>query len=159
MENKQYSVFLFKKKKRKKPVSNCNMIRWILNITSNSWIVIFSLALFGENPRYCYIEQKLWNFVIPLSLLKIFTWNSEYVFAVQRAIHTIKEDNSKCIFSELCRFFDMQKKLTFCKISIITEDIYLKLRICVFYPKSDPYYQGRQFKILFFFQNYAPFST
>ena len=53
----------------------------------------------------------------------------------------------------------MQKTLTFSNVSVITEDIYLKLAICVHYAKSNLYYQGRQFKIHFFFQNYAPFST
>ena len=67
-----------------------------------------SLAVFGENPRYCYslgifgggivVMRKLWHFVISLLLLKIFTYNLEYVFTIQRAIHTIKGDNSKCIF-------------------------------------------------------------
>ena len=32
------------------------------------------------------------------------------------------------------------KALTFCNISVITEDIYLKLCICVHYLKSNPYY-------------------
>ena len=50
------------------------------------------------------------------------------------------------------------KTLKFCNISVITEDVYVKLGICVHYPKSNPYDQGRQFK-LHFFQNYAPFST
>ena len=49
------------------------------------------------------------------------------------------------------------KTVAFCNISVFSEDIYLKLRICVHYPKSNPYYQGRQFN--FFLQNYAPFST
>ena len=66
----------------------------------------------------------------------------------------------------------MKKTLTFCNISVITEDIFLKLRICLHYPKSNSNYQGRQFKIhfffffffffafffFFFFLNYAPFS-
>ena len=43
------------------------------------------------------------------------------------------------------------QKLRFCYISVICEDIYLKLGICVQYPKSNPYYQGRQFKMQFFF--------
>ena len=43
------------------------------------------------------------------------------------------------------------QKLTFCNISVITEDIYLKLGVCVHCPKSNPYYQGRQFKMDFFF--------
>ena len=49
------------------------------------------------------------------------------------------------------------KTLIFCYISVITEDIYFKLRTCVHYPKSNPYYQGRQFRINFFFKNYAHF--
>ena len=51
------------------------------------------------------------------------------------------------------------QKLAFCKISVITEDIYLKLGLCVHYQRSNPYYQGRQFKMHFFFsQIYALFQ-
>ena len=51
------------------------------------------------------------------------------------------------------------KTLTFCYISVNTKDIYLDPGVCVHYPKSNPYYQGRQFKMhfFFFFQNYASF--
>ena len=45
----------------------------------------------------------------------------------------------------------VMQKQTFCNISVITDDIYLKLGVCVHYPKSNPYYQERQFKMLFFF--------
>ena len=51
------------------------------------------------------------------------------------------------------------KSVTFLNISVITEDIFLKLGVCVHYPKSNPCYQGRQFKMHFFLQNYAPFLT
>ena len=44
----------------------------------------------------------------------------------------------------------VMQKLTFCNTSHITEGIYLPLRICVLYTKSNPYYQGKQFKIQFF---------
>ena len=44
-------------------------------------------------------------------------------------------------------------------MSVITEVIYLKLGVCVLYPQNNPYYQGRQFKMHFSFQNYAPFLT
>ena len=54
-------------------------------------------------------------------------------------------------FSELSSFFDFGLFLTFCNISVIIEDIDLKLGVSVHYLKSNPYYQGRQ--------NYAPFST
>ena len=37
----------------------------------------------------------------------------------------------------------------FCNISVITEDIDLKLGVSVYYPKSNPYSQGRQFKMHF----------
>ena len=40
--------------------------------------------------------------------------------------------------------------LAFCDTSLITEDIYLKFGVCVHYPKSNPYYQEKQFKIHFF---------
>ena len=39
--------------------------------------------------------------------MKILTWNSDYVFNIQSAVHTVKGDNSKCILSELCPFFDL----------------------------------------------------
>ena len=73
---------------------------------------IFSSAVFGENGRYIYclggvsVGQKFWHFLISLLLLKVFTWNSEYVFTIQIAIHTFKRDNSEYIFLELCPFFD-----------------------------------------------------
>ena len=45
------------------------------------------------------------------------------------------------------------KTLTFCNISVITEAIYiyLKLGICTHHPKSNPSSQGRHFKMHFFF--------
>ena len=53
---------------------------------------------------------KIWHFVITPLLLKIFTWNSKYVFTIQRAIHTLKRDNSKCtLFPELYPFRDWEK--------------------------------------------------
>ena len=52
-----------------------------------------------------------------------------------------------------CRRRPHAKTLTFCNISVITEDIYLKLGICK-YSKSNPYYQGRQFN---FFSELCPF--
>ena len=51
------------------------------------------------------------------------------------------------------------QKLTICNISTITEYISLKIGVCVYSLKSNPYYQGRQIKKNFFFQNYVPFST
>ena len=50
----------------------------------------------------------------------------------------------------LCRRRGRAKTLT-CNISIITEDIYSKLKIRVHYPSSNPYYQGREFKMHFLF--------
>ena len=47
--------------------------------------------------------------------------------------------------------------LTFCNISVITEDIDLKLGVYVQYPKSNPYDQGSQFKMHFFFLELCPF--
>ena len=49
------------------------------------------------------------------------------------------------------------KTVSFCNISVITKEIYLKLRPCVHYSKSNPYYQGRQFKMHFY--ELCPFFT
>ena len=63
-------------------------------------------------------------------------------------------------FSELCSFFDLGKTFTFCNISVITKDIYMKLSVCIHYPKRNSCYQGRQFKMHFlFFLNLCPFPT
>ena len=45
--------------------------------------------------------------------------------------------------------FHLRKTLSFCYISVITEDIYLKLGVCVHHPKSNPCYQGTQFNLHF----------
>ena len=126
---------------------------------------IFSSAVFGENLRYCYslgivgggsrsVMQKCWQYLISLLLLKIFTWNSEYVFTFQRAVHTIKGDNLKCIFFfRIMPLFRLKHFWHFAislNISNITEDIDLKLGLYVYYPKRNPYNQGRQFKMHFF---------
>ena len=48
------------------------------------------------------------HFVISMLLLKVLTWNAEYICTIQRAIHTSKGDNSKCIFFlESCPFYDL----------------------------------------------------
>ena len=62
-------------------------------------------------------------------------------------------------FSELWPFLNLEKLRHFV-ISVNTEDFFLNLRVSVHYSKSNAYYQGRQFKMhfFFFFQN-SPFST
>ena len=45
------------------------------------------------------------------------------------------------------------KTVTFCNISVITEDVYLKLGVCVHYPKSNPYYQRDNSEYIFLCQN------
>ena len=47
------------------------------------------------------------------------------------------------------------RKLTFSNISVITEDLYLKLRIVVHYQKGNPYNRGGN--PLFFFTKLCPF--
>ena len=66
-------------------------------------------------------------------------------------------ENPRYCYSH-CIVFGVVQKLTFCNISLITEDTCSKVRVCVRYPQSNPYYQGRQF-IMHFFQNYASLLT
>ena len=66
---------------------------------------IFSSAVFGENPKYCC---SLGIIVVvggqKLTFCNISVITEEYVFTIKRETHTIKGDNSKCIFSDLCPF-------------------------------------------------------
>ena len=75
--------------------------------------------------------------------------NSEYVFTIQRAIHTKGRQFKRC-FIQRSAPFSTKTLLAFCNISVITVDIDLKLRVCVHFPKSNPYYKGRQLKMYFF---------
>ena len=71
---------------------------------------------------------------------------------------------SEAVFGEKLGYFYslgvvvvmVQKLKKLCNISVITEDIYMKLGVPVHYPKSIPYYQGREFK-LFLFSELCPF--
>ena len=72
-------------------------------------IYIFSWAVFRENPRHCYslvviVVQKLQHFVLSLLLQRTLTQNSEYVITIQKAVHTIKGDNSKYFFQNYAPF-------------------------------------------------------
>ena len=61
-----------------------------------------------------------------------------------------------CGFAIALLSLSLQKLLNF-NIFVITEYIYLQLGVCVHFSKSNPYYQGRQFKMhfFFFFQKYS----
>ena len=92
-------------------------------------MLIYSIFQFSDNVFYTYINK-----------LQFLTWLfSEKTWGIAIALASAS--------SLWCN------TVTFCNFSVITEDIYFKLGICVQYPKSNPYYQGRHF----LFQNYAPF--
>ena len=55
------------------------------------------------------------------------------------------------VFFVLCRRRCAKTEI-FYNIFVITEDIDLKLPVCVHYPMSNPYYQWRQFKMHFSFR-------
>ena len=66
--------------------------------------LLFSSAVFGENPRYCY-SLGIVVVVISLLLLKICTCNSGYVFTIQRILS--RETIQNAFVSDLCPFFDL----------------------------------------------------
>ena len=68
-----------------------------------------------------------------------------------------RETIKKFFFSELCLFFNLEKLKHFVIISVIAEDIYLKVRVCVHYPKSNPHDQGKIQNM--FFSELCPFLT
>ena len=131
-----------------------------------SFSIIFSSAVFRENPRDCYslgvvivVVQRLTFCNISFVTEDIYILETLNMCSLSKSSPHYQGRQFKMhIFLELSPFFNLEK-LTFCNISIITEDNYLKLGKCVHYPKSNPYYQGRQFKIFLFFfsQNHALF--
>ena len=52
--------------------------------------------------------KNLWHFVISLSLLNIYTWNSRYVFTMEKGICKIKGDNAEFIFARIIPFLDFE---------------------------------------------------
>ena len=132
---------------------------------ANSYIVFFSSAVFGENLRYCYsvvvvIAVIVKVFVVVVVMLKNLTFCNisvinEYIYMeLGICVHCPKSNpcyqgrQFKKLFRRTMPLFQSIGTLTFCNISVFTEDIYLKLRICVYYPKSNLHYQGRQFKCI-----------
>ena len=76
--------------------------------------------------------------------------NPFYLYFVHRTTVSGERSKANCsLVPGLYTFFDLEKLLTYCDISIITEDVCLKLGVGVHYPKSNPYYRGRQFKMHF----------
>ena len=63
-----------------------------------------------------------------------------------------RETIQNAFFFRIMPHFQLRKTLTFCNISVITEDIYLKLGVCVHYPKRNPYYQEK-----YIFSELCPF--
>ena len=109
---------------------------------------IFSSTVFEENLRCCYSlsvvvdVQELWHFVISqkFGVCVHYPKSNAYYHGRQLKMHFISR------IMTLSRL-GKKKTSTFCNISVITVDIDLKLRVCVYYPKSNPYYQGRRFKM------------
>ena len=72
-----------------------------------AFFFIYLALLFSEKTQGITVALassfscKNWHFAISLLLLKIFTWNAEYVFIIQGAIHIIKGDKQFLLFS-LC---------------------------------------------------------
>ena len=129
------------------------------------------MAVFGENPSLgvVIVMQKLTFCNISVITEDVYLAvfgeipSLGVVIVMEKLtfcnISVITEDVYLAVFGEIPSLgvVIVMEKLTFCNISVITEDVYLKLGVCVQYPKSNPCYQGRQFKMPFFFQNYAPF--
>ena len=88
------------------PLSNKPLLAWLFS--EKTWGTARALA--SCLSVVIVVSQKLWHFVIHVSqlLLKIFPWNSKYLFTIQGAIHTITGDNTKCFFLKLCIFFDLR---------------------------------------------------
>ena len=87
--------------------------------------------------------QKFGHFVICLSLLKIFSWNSDWLFIMKRGTHNNRGGNPQNIFGTVMPLFRLRRRgaktWTFCNISVITEDTYLKFGLVLHYEKGNWY--------------------
>ena len=105
-----------------------------------------------------YIIENLSHFVISWLLLKKKLLKIRHVFTIQGEIHTVKGDNQQ-FFLKIMSLFRLGKTLTFCntRMSDITEDIYLKIGICIYYPRAMHAIKGDNSKLIL--KNNPPFST
>ena len=116
-------------------------------------------TLYIRNQTTCSVQSDL-DLHCPQKLLVSSSVSKELSLVLIRKDSSLARvflEKTRSIAMELALCRHHARTVTFCNISAITEDVYLKLGACIHYPKSNPYYQGRQFKMLFFFQNYAPF--
>ena len=103
--------------------------------------------------RYCHssgvvwvvVVQKLGHFVISLSLLKIFTWNSDWLFIMERGTHTNRGGNPQNIFGTVMPLF----RLRICSRAITWEKNIYKIFFLGLHCPTDPKY------LWFFPQNKA----
>ena len=126
---------------------------------------ILSLAVFGENLRYnyslgiviviimvgigagchpCHHHAKTLTFCnILVITVDIYLKLGKMCLLFKEKSIVSREIIQNAFSSELFPLFSLTKKLRHLVIGLITEDINLKLRICVCYRKSNPYFQGR----------------
>ena len=114
----------------------------------------FLARLFSKKTmRYCHssgvvwvvVVQKLGHFVISLSLLKIFTWNSDWLFIMERGTHTNRGGNPQNIFGTVMPLF----RLRICSRAITWEKNIYKIFFLGLHCPTDPKY------LWFFPQNKA----
>ena len=61
-----------------------------------------------------------------------------------------RETIQNAFFCRILPLFQLRKTLIFCNISRVIENYLLKLRVCVHYPKSNPYIKEDNSKFTFF---------
>ena len=73
------------------------------------------------------VMQKLWDFLISLSLMKIFTWNSDKLFTIKRGTHTTWAGNSQLFFFWHCYalFLDIEFSKSSCSRALAVHAVLL----------------------------------
>ena len=111
------------------------------------YLSIHPSVCLSVRPKPLSWLRKNWHFVISL----LFILETRSMCSLPKEQFILSRETIQNAFFRIMPHFWLIKTWTFCNISVFTEDIYLKLRVCVHFPKSNPYYQGRQFKMLFFY--------
>ena len=71
----------------------------------------------------------------------------DYMDLISLTVSEKSSENHRYCYSLGIVVVVVMQKLWHFVISLITEDIYLKLGVLIRYPKSNPYHQGRQFQM------------
>ena len=82
------------------------------NLLQLLWLFSKKTLRYFYNPGVVgiVVMQKLWHFLMSLSLLKIFTWKADWLLTIKRGTRTSRAGSPQTIFDivRVCALFDLE---------------------------------------------------